>query len=267
MRFSRLLHMAQLVLLNGVPAWGVFSEQWSTATALGLYWCENLLATLFIAARIALHSRLTRKRGHYRGQLYQVTSTVRTESESRRSTVTKAGTFLGGYLIVAIPFALAHGLFLGVLLFLMFPNLPGGQGRVEAASLYDGLVAVSLLLVFDFLLDLYDLRQQPFAWVRRMVDFSLSRMIVVHLTIILGMIGFAASGQPRSLFAVFVVLKTMADLSVRLPQYDPEEPPQWLVRLLSRFGPEEEFRDYWRKEWRTRKQSEEEDEELSVARG
>jgi hypothetical protein len=61
---------ALLILgLNLVPAGGVALRGWSPATALTLYWCENLIGSVLVALRIAIHRRLTRNRGHYQIQI------------------------------------------------------------------------------------------------------------------------------------------------------------------------------------------------------
>ena len=42
--------------VNSIPIVGVLVGDWSPATALSVYWCENLIAALLIAARLALHA-------------------------------------------------------------------------------------------------------------------------------------------------------------------------------------------------------------------
>src|SRR5688572_1009570 len=67
--FRSLLPALQALGVSSVPVVGTFAAGWSAATALALYWCENLLGALLVAVLIARHRRLTRKRGHWRGQL------------------------------------------------------------------------------------------------------------------------------------------------------------------------------------------------------
>ena len=47
--------------INGVPIAGVFLAGWDGATALSLYWWENLIGSVLIALRILVHRVLTRK--------------------------------------------------------------------------------------------------------------------------------------------------------------------------------------------------------------
>src|SRR3954467_12002220 len=55
------------LLVNAVPLYGVHNLGWSASTVVALYWSENLALAFFTCARIALHRKLTRKRGHWRG--------------------------------------------------------------------------------------------------------------------------------------------------------------------------------------------------------
>jgi hypothetical protein len=45
--------------VNAVPAWGLFACGWGTGTALVLYWCENVLAALLVALRVAIFVRFS----------------------------------------------------------------------------------------------------------------------------------------------------------------------------------------------------------------
>lgn len=57
---------------------------------------------------------------------------------------------------------------------------------------------------------------------------------------------------PGAFFGVFVALKAVSDVGSILPQWNPREPPRWLVKATSLFPKQkgESFEDYWR---RTRK--------------
>lgn len=64
-----IVRFVQTVGITSVPLGGFFVGGWSPATLLAVYWFENLFGSLLIAARIGLHWRLTRKRGHYQGRV------------------------------------------------------------------------------------------------------------------------------------------------------------------------------------------------------
>ena len=103
--------------LNAVPVGGVMLAGWSTGTGLALYWCETLLGTATNAVRIALHRRMTGKRGHYRGQL-GVEINAGDDPPARRPARgrTQWRSFLTEYLVGSLVFTFAHGLFLAIIL-------------------------------------------------------------------------------------------------------------------------------------------------------
>jgi hypothetical protein len=103
--------VAQALGLNSVPVVGLFFADWSTGTALALYWIESLIATLLIAVRIVVHRRLTRKAGHW--QVVLANTPGRRSADARRG----RGTLLGSFLTVMLVFTGAHGLFLAILVF------------------------------------------------------------------------------------------------------------------------------------------------------
>jgi hypothetical protein len=67
---------------------------------------------------------------------------------------------------------------------------------------------------------------------------------------VLGLFG-AAMTDISALFGVFVVLKTLSQLSMALPQWEPATPPNWLSRVMNRLPsvhPGQRFEDQWAKD-------------------
>ena len=229
---------AQTLGLNSVPVAGLFAEGWSSGTALAVYWIESVLVIGFVAARIALHRRRTRKSGHWRAP--QFTTAGRFGG---------AGSLLGSYVRFALPFTVLHGAFLGTMLALVTVNRPELDLGIRAGDLASGAAAVAALLLAGFLLDLVGLGERPFRWVERVAERALGRVFVVHATIVFGLLATAWTDGPAGLFAVFAGLKTAVDLGSLFPERDPAlGPPRWL-RFLDRVpGPAgETFSDSWRK--------------------
>src|SRR5207245_4132204 len=104
------VRLAQLIGLNAVPGFGFFALHWTAGTLLTVYWFENLLGSLLIALRIGLHRRLTHKRGHYVTR--QATTVIVTTGSGKSAQTKRIGTILGSFLLVAIPFTVAEGVFL-----------------------------------------------------------------------------------------------------------------------------------------------------------
>ena len=252
--------VAQALGLNSVPALGLFGAGWTAGTALALYWIESVLVIVLVSARIALHRRQTRKSGHWHAG-------VQTIHRSGKVVERKSVTHLQSYLGVAIPFTLAHGLFLSMLLFMVFRERPETDYRVSFPDLRDGVVGVAILLVVGFLFDLIGLRQRPFRWIERGTERALGRVFVVHLTIVIGMFATVWTDGPSGLFAVFIGLKTLFDLGSVLPQKELElEPPRWLRGFDKVKGKDgESFSQHWRRtEEAARQQREENERELAA---
>jgi hypothetical protein len=126
------------------------------------------------------------------------------------------------------------------------PPKPGVDGH----DLLAGLIGIGVFQGADFILDLIGLRDRPFAWIEKLGQITLSRVIVVHLTIIGGMAAVMFTGANRNFFGVFIFLKTMLQCSLVLPQYDPKTPPAWLSHLMDRIGSpkykNETFAQFWK---------------------
>ncbi len=234
--------LLQVLGLNSIPVAGFLGEGWSPGTALAVYWLEGLFVILFVAIRIALHRRWTRKVGHFR-----VMSTG--QSSAAGAGAPGSGSFLVGYLGTAIPFTLAHGLFLSLLLFLILPREFGPQAGVALDDLKIGALGVFALLLVGFGIDLVSLRERSFRWLELTTQRALGRIFVVHLTIIFGMGAMAYFHAPAGLFAVFAGLKTLVDLGGAFPQRELAlEPPRWLRFLdLIKTKDGESFSAYWRR--------------------
>ena len=226
--------------LNAVPALGWFVGEWSAGTMLVLYWLETLIGTLLLAVRIIIHRRIRPSKGHWD---YQAPQTQAPQGNSRSS-------YLAAFLVPALVFTFAHGIFLAVLGFMAIKNNLSPEARVDVHNLLAGLIGIGVFQGADFILDLVSLRNRPFAWIEKLGQITLSRVIVVHLTIIGGMAAVMFTGANRHFFGVFIFLKTMLQCSLVLPQYDPKTPPTWLSHLMDRIGSpkykNETFAQFWK---------------------
>ena len=225
--------------LNAVPAFGWFVGDWSVATILVLYWLETLIGTFFVAARIILHRRFRPSKGHWN---YQAPDRTAPPTGTR-------ATYLSAFLVPALAFTLVHGIFLGALGFMAIKNNLNIEVRIESKNLLAGLIGISVFQTAEFLYDLISLGDRPFAWLERLGQVTLARVIVVHLTIIGGMAVVMFTGANRNFFGVFVFLKTMLQCSLALPQYHPRTPPAWLSHVMDRIGSpkykNETFTQFW----------------------
>jgi hypothetical protein len=232
---TRIVHLLTLLAVNAVPAAGWFAGGWSAGTTLIVYWFETVAASVFVAARILAHRRWSPRRGHFR---YQAPKSDRPRSQS---------SFLQGFLVTSLVFSAAHGIFLGVILFVLDHNGQGDLAGVDWRSVKLGSLFVLSALAIDFVVDLLSLRKWSFWQIEGTANRNLGRVVVVHLTLVFGMFG-AAITDTSALFGVFVVLKTLYAVSTALPQWEPAAAPKWLSRVMNRLPnvpPGERFEDSW----------------------
>lgn len=224
-----LLALAQ----NAVPAGGWFVAGWAPGTTLAVYWVENLVSALTLGARMSAHRRATRMRGH------------------RDQTVSS-------FLVVALGFTLVHGVFVGVMLFLM------KIGPVDWDAVVTGTRALLYVHAASLVFDLVTIARWPFAEIRQRTGAALARIIVLHMGLLIGMGAAFALNAPASFFSAFIVLKAMSELSSVLPQWNPDEPPRALVAFMNLFPlkpGEESFTDYWRRTTREEREQHARDEQ------
>jgi len=84
--------------------------------------------------------------------------------------------------------------------------------------------------------------------IERLTAVNLSRVILVHVTIIFGIAAAALTGMNKAFFGVFIALKTLSDLSAILPQWNPSVAPKWLcwiMDMLPNTAPDKTFAEYF----------------------
>ncbi|CAG0945788.1 hypothetical protein ANRL1_02571 [Anaerolineae bacterium] len=239
--------------INAVPIGGFVFAGWSWATALTIYWIENLVGSLLIALRIALHRRLTHTRGHARAQLGVTTTISGSVSHKEQG----FGSFFSEFLVGSLIFTLAHGLFLGLVLIVIVRALP------DVEQFRTGALAVLAFLLFDFAIDLIRIKQRPFVWIKRLAQVAFGRIVLVHLAIIFGVMLAAYSERGDVFFLPFAFFKLLADLGSILGRRDASQStPRWLITLMNRLKPGEDFGAYVAVEQAKERKRAAEDEEV-----
>lgn len=225
------LNLLFVLLVNAVPLYGVKVLGWSIGVVLLLYWIENLLVAVFTCARIVLHRALTRKAGHWRSsQLGGVSVNGQPKNFS----------LLGEYAIIAFPFTLVHGVFVLAIVFLIGSNKTGSEWQFSYAQFRFGALQMLGVLTLDFLVDALQMRSRSFAWIKTYVQQRMGRVLILHLGIIFGMWGLAASDSPIAVLYVLIGLKTLWDLASSNASAKastlPPEPPAWALKLADKVG-------------------------------
>ena len=211
--------------VNSIPVLGVFAGDWTSATGLAVYWFENLIASGLVTARLALHRRWQPP------PIKGVAPAPRAKAPSEM-------------LVTAVPFTLAHGLFL-IPAFLLVTDAPP-----DPHHLWQAAIALLILQGLSFGIDLWTLADWPAAKVNERADHLLGRVALVHISMIVGTFLAAWFETAAAYFGFFVACKVLADLSSFLPKLDqgtPDRPPRWLAAIMRRFPQQngETFEEYW----------------------
>lgn len=222
---TRLTRILELVGVNSLPVVGVIAGDWTSATALALYWAENLIAAVLITGRLWLHRRWT---------------AGRVVDGAPAPTVTAPAAFL----TTALPFTLAHGLFLAVIFAIVMKVAP------DFATLRAAVLALAAWQALAFGVDLWTLERWPAARVTAQVDHLMGRVVVVHLSIIAGMLIYAWLDTEWAFFSFFAGMKLLIDLGSLVPRAEPgatSAPPPWLSAVMRRVPGRsgETFDQYW----------------------
>jgi uncharacterized protein DUF6498 len=222
------LRLLLILIVNGVTIYGVFRLHWGIGTAIAIYWCENVIGIVLISLLFVLHRGMTHKRGH--------TKRV-----------------LAGFLAKAIPFTLAHGLFVWVMVGPVLSDYAathrGVNEQFNLATFKTGMMYVGGSMLLRFLVETVRLKKMPFLQLRIQADSFLTRVIVVHMTIILGLFALVAVGHPRGLFIVFAALKLMADLMAgKASEELPDKPAGFGLWISRKIGVEQMLIDRWNRD-------------------
>ncbi|MDV3127074.1 DUF6498-containing protein [Mycobacterium sp. 21AC1] len=245
---TRIVHALTTLAVIAVPALGWFTQDWSGATTLAVYWFETVAACLFILARIAIHQRWSPRRGHFR---YNAPGPDGTQFTRKMKGAGRRGSqqsFAAGFALISLSFCAAHGVFLGTILFMLNHNGVGNLAEIDWCSVGFGCVYVLAFLAIDFLVDLTSLRQWSFWQLEQTANRAIGRVMVIHLTLLIGFVGIAVTGAPHTFFGVFVVLKSLSALSFGLPQWEPSQPPKWLSGIMNHapnVHPGQRFEEFW----------------------
>jgi hypothetical protein len=202
--------LIEALAVNAIPLWGLF-HGWSFGTLLLLYWCENLLNTIFVGGRIWIHRRLTNLQGDWRVD-QAATMTVSVTTGHGKQQTWKSTSFLQSFVVTNLVFSLAQGI---IILFVVMGLLDSPPAQTDLGR---GALLLLAAMTVGFFLDLPGLRRRPAAWVRARAESALGRTVVVHLGVIGGAILLIVTHRQASFFVVFVLLKVLLEVGSAFPK-------------------------------------------------
>ena len=238
--------VALALLVNAVPLIGVLRYEWSAINVLVLYWFENVLIGVCTCIRIAVHRRLTRKKGYWR-RSNQLGIEVNDKPVQ--------ASLLGGYAMGFFIFTGAHGVFVGAIALILHENFPDQTlWQVSFDQIVRGVGLIAVFLGGELLADLSTIRYRSYAWMQGYAEGRMGRVIVLHLTIIFGMFAMAMTESPMGILYVLIGLKTLTDVGGVIGRTAPPPgpdapPPAWTLRLADRMGKDKGGAKAFMKKW------------------
>jgi hypothetical protein len=195
------------VLMAALPLVEVVHSGRPPATILLLYWFETVLLLLTGAIRIVVHRRLTAKTGHF-----APTTVVSKPDAGAAEVVRELGdddTYLRHFVGLTAIFTVAHGLFVGLLVFLFDVGGPVTLGDAGIALAWAGGVHVAWLAW-----DLTRIAQWSFARLGEFCGQASIRVLVTQLGLIFGIPMVGITGSAWGMIGTFVGLRALADACI-----------------------------------------------------
>ncbi len=191
---STWISLALLVLVNLLPLAGVLFLGWDVATILVAYWLENGIVGILNVPKMALAARAG-------GEVATTALPVRT-------------------LFFAVHYGIfwvVHGVFVLVLTGAVVVSVLDPVG-FALADPYILLVAAGLLVshLVSFVLNYVGRREYQHTSLDAQQLQPYGRVLVLHMTVLLGGFAVLALGQPVGLIVLLVVFKTIVDLVFHL---------------------------------------------------
>jgi hypothetical protein len=193
-----------LIVANAIPLVGVLFLGWDVATILILYWLENGIVGLFNVAKILRSAGPSEVRP----------GTLRF---GRRTTAQPGRRYLSIFFLFHYGlFWVVHGGFVFVLTLAVAAQAGGLSAAARGVAILWGAVTLLVSHAVSFYLNYLGHREYLRVSPEKQFFQPYPRMIVLHMTVLLGGVGVLAVGQPVALVALLVVFKTVVDVGLYL---------------------------------------------------
>ena len=175
---KRILGLTSVILVNAIPAAGVFGRSWPVGTALALYWTETLLSAFVVLLLIRIWSiGRDGAAAHLRGT---VGATL----------VLHAGTLI---MLVA-------------LIFLAFPHYERGEG-FDVTTYVHGLALICAVIVLEFAFLSRGIRDKTALELETSAGSYMNRFLIFFFTVLLGAAALAIFGSLHAMFGVLTDIR------------------------------------------------------------
>ena len=201
-----------LIAANLVPLVGVLFFGWSLTTIVALYWLENGVVGAYALARMATAEGVDESPG-------SVTINGRPLSAAELRNPASARVVLMPFFVIHYGmFWLVHGVFVWFALPMIWEEMGGATGGPSLVACLWALPVLVLSHGASFVYNWWLGGERYTSSPSREMSAPYGRVVVLHVTIVLGAFLVAFLGSPVWALVLMVGLKTIADLAAHLAE-------------------------------------------------
>jgi hypothetical protein len=202
--------IALLVVANLVPLAGVLFLGWELATIVALYWLENGVIGAFALAKIATAGAIDPDPGAVDVSGRPVPRALLENPVAARAVL------LPFFIVHYGMFWFVHGVFVWFALPELWAQMGAGSGTPSLSTIAWAIPVLVLSHGASFLYNWWWGGERRTSSPLREMAAPYGRVVILHVTIVLGAFAVAAIGAPVGALVIMVVLKTVADLAAHL---------------------------------------------------
>jgi hypothetical protein len=204
--------IALLIVANLVPLIGVLFFDWSLTTIVALYWLENGVVGAFALARMATAEGLDEDPG-------AVSINGRQLSAAELRNPVSARVVLMPFFVMHYGmFWLVHGVFVWFALPMVWEEMGGATAGPSLVACLWALPVLVLSHAASFVYNWWLGGERYTSSPSREMGAPYGRVVILHVTIVIGAFLVAFLGSPIWALVLLVGLKTVADLAAHLAE-------------------------------------------------
>ena len=204
-----------LILMNLIPLIGVFWFGWDTATIIFLYWLENVIIGVLNIPKIFACRGVPQNRPNKR-----IKGAIQTMSWEHRERPPKSR-----LIFLCVFFSFHYGMFcFGHYIFLKstYKSLPGFNDFLPtlfSPLLFWSILGLTVSHVISMLVNFYGKREYEARTPNKQMFVPYSRIVLLHIVIILSGFVALATGQGLAVLVLLVLLKIGFDLAAHIVEH------------------------------------------------
>ena len=192
-----------LIVANLVPLIGVLFFGWSVWNILIVYWLENGIVGAFNVLKMATATGVPEPQG----------TTV-----NRQARGNSKASLIPFFVIHYGIFWVVHGIFVFTLPFL-FTGAPGSESGVDPGAILLAGIALAISHGVSYWWNFLHGAEYRRVSAAQLMFAPYGRLLVLHMTIILGAVAIGTTGAQSAAVAILVAIKIAIDLALHLAEH------------------------------------------------